>query len=80
MLATVVKFVGLGLRYSRKIVRVTWDKVCELKEKGDLWVINIRRFNYIFLEKWIWRLMPKKSGLWKDILDSKYGGWRNLRS
>jgi len=31
------------------------------------------------LGKWIWRLGSDKGGLWKEILDSKYGGWRCLR-
>ncbi|XP_068483176.1 uncharacterized protein [Phaseolus vulgaris] len=29
--------------------------------------------------KWIWRLGSEKGGMWKEILDSKYGGWRSLR-
>ena len=31
------------------------------------------------LGKWIWRLATNKSGLWKEILVSKYDGWRSLR-
>ena len=57
-----------------------WDKVCESKDKGDLGVIDIRKFNLFLMGKWIWRLKSEKRSLWKDILDSKYGGWRGLRS
>ena len=31
------------------------------------------------LGKWIWRRGTDRGGLWKEILDSKYGGWRSLR-
>jgi len=63
-----------------KIAWVAWHKVCESKDKGGLRVIDIRKFNLVLLGKWIWRLKPEKRSLWKDILDSKYGGWRGLRS
>ena len=53
---------------------------CESRELGGLGVKDIRLFNYALLEKWIWRLKTDKSVLWKEILDSKYGGWRSLRN
>jgi len=31
------------------------------------------------LGKWIWRLGSKKGGLWKEVIESKYDGWRSLR-
>jgi len=31
------------------------------------------------LGKWIWRLKFENRSFWKNILDSKYGGWRGLR-
>ena len=31
------------------------------------------------LGKWIWRLGSNEGGLRKEVLDSKYGGWRNLK-
>jgi len=31
------------------------------------------------LGKWMWRLGTDKGGLWKEVIDSKYGGWRSLR-
>jgi len=63
-----------------KISWVAWDKICHLKDKGGLGVIDIGKFNLALLGKWIWRLKSEKRSLWKDILDSKYGGWRRLRS
>jgi len=32
-------------------------------------------FNKALLAKWKWRLGTKDQGLWKDILESKYGSW-----
>jgi len=54
--------------------------VCESKEEGGLRMIDLRRFNVTLLGKWIWRLGSEKKGLWKEVLDSKYGGWRDPRS
>jgi len=53
--------------------------VCEPRDFGGLGIIDIRSFNLALLGKWIWRLSTNKGGLWKEILDSKYGGWRSLR-
>jgi len=65
---------------NRKIAWVAWHKVCESKDKGGLGVIDIRKFNLALLGKWIWRLKSEKKSLWKNILDSKYGECRGLRS
>jgi len=44
-----------------------------------LGIIDLKVFNLALLGKWIWRLGLDKGGLWKEILVSKYGGWRSLR-
>ena len=54
-------------------------KVCEPRDYGGLGIIDLRLFNLALLGKWIWRLGTDKGGLWKEILVSKYGGWRSLR-
>jgi len=43
-------------------------------------MLEIRRFNIDLLGKWIWRLGHDKKDFWKEMLESKYGGWRDLRS
>jgi len=63
----------------RKVAWVSWRKVCEPREAGGIGILNLRLFNAALLGKWIWRLETKKDGLWKEILESKYGGWRNLQ-
>jgi len=52
--------------------------VCKPREFGGLGIINPKLFNLTLLGKWIWRLGSDKGGLWKEILVSKYGGWRSL--
>jgi len=63
----------------RKIAWSFCKKVCESKEVGGLGMIEIRQFNIALLGKWIWWLGYEKKGLWKEVLDSKYGGWKDLR-
>jgi len=63
----------------RKIVWAAWKKVCEPREAGGLAIIDLKVFNIALLGKWIWRLGTKKGGLWKDVIELKYGGWRSLR-
>jgi len=53
--------------------------VCEAREDGGLRIIDLRTFNLALLGKWVWRLGSDKGGLWKEIIVSKYGGWRSLR-
>ncbi|XP_068486473.1 uncharacterized mitochondrial protein AtMg00310-like [Phaseolus vulgaris] len=63
----------------RKIAWAAWDKVCKPKEAGGLGIINVRQFNLALMGKWIWRLKTEAGGLWKEVLESKYGGWRGLK-
>ena len=60
----------------RKVAWMAWDKICK---SSCLGIINIRQFNLALLGKWIWRLKTETGGLWRDVLDSKYGGWRGLK-
>ncbi|XP_068472346.1 uncharacterized protein [Phaseolus vulgaris] len=63
-----------------------WSGVLErVQGKLSRWREKLVRLQRNFLwgwgsdGKWIWRLGTDKGGLWKEILVSKYGGWRNLR-
>ena len=53
--------------------------MCEPRDYGGLGIIDLRKFNLAIFSRWIWRLGTNKGVLWKEILDSKYGGWRSLR-
>jgi len=63
----------------RNIAWVAWDKVCKSREAGGLCIINVRSFNLALLGKWTWCLNSDKGGLWREVIDSKYGGWRGLK-
>jgi len=63
---------------AKKIAWVKWEKICKPKEVGGLDIRDIRLFNVALLAKWKWRLGMEDKGLWKQVLESKYGSWRNL--
>ncbi|XP_068475329.1 uncharacterized mitochondrial protein AtMg00310-like [Phaseolus vulgaris] len=62
----------------RKIAWASWNLVCKPREFGGLGIIHPKQFNLALLGKWIWRLGSAEVGLWKEVLFSKYGGWRGL--
>jgi len=53
-------------------------KYLQSKEEGGLGLRDIQKFNVALLAKWKWRLGTENNGLWKQVLESKYGSWRNL--
>jgi len=50
----------------------------QIKGGRGLGIKNIRNFNDTLLAKWKWRLGTEDNGLWKQVLELKYGSWRNL--
>ena len=46
----------------------------------DGWVGRryIHVFNYALVAKWKWRLGSENGGGWRDLIESKYGDWREL--
>jgi len=70
---------------SRKIAWVSWEKLLELVRKnmqtyGRRWldIKDIGRFNSALLAKWELRLGMEERGLWRGVLESRYGQWRNM--
>lgn len=59
---------GGGQRRKYHIVR--WEVICKSKKKGGLRVKDIWK-NLCLLCKWWWRL-DNESGLWQDIVKTKY--------
>jgi len=49
------------------------------RDAGDLDIINVKQFNIPLLGKWIWRLNSNKGGLWREVIEYKYEGWRSLK-
>ena len=52
--------------------------VCSLIDAGGLGVKDIKCFNHALLSKWKWRYEMSENGLWRDILDARYGSWRSI--
>ena len=57
---------------------MNWGTVCLPKEKRDLGIRDLGKFNLALLGKWCWNLFNHHGELWAQVLESKYGGWRNL--
>ena len=70
---------GWGVE-GRKIAWVQWEKLYQNKKEGGLGIQDIKVFNIALLGKWKWRLVTKKIGLQKDILESKYRSQKSLNS
>jgi len=62
----------------KKIAWIGWDKICRPEGEGGLGIRDIGKFNYALIAKWKWRLGVEEGGLWKEVLESRYGSWRNL--
>ena len=62
----------------REIALCSWENIFKPKEEGDIGIRRIDLFNKALLEKWLWRMRSPEVGMWKDVLESKYGSWRML--
>jgi len=52
--------------------------VCRPVVEGGMGIKDIGNFNVALLAKWKWRLGGPKVGLWREVLESRYGTWREL--
>ena len=71
-------FLWGGVSEQNKIAWIRWETVCLPKEDGGLGVKDISSFNLSLLGKWKWKLFQNQGELWVRVIESKYGGWRNL--
>ena len=62
----------------RKIAWVKWTKVCSPVAAGGLGIKDIGCFNDALFTKWKWRFKSAEEGLWREVLEARYGSWRNL--
>ena len=62
----------------RRLAWIKWDAMSKPKELGGLGVKSLSKVNKALLGKWKWRLGTEEKGLWRDIIVSKYGSWRNF--
>ncbi|XP_068461619.1 uncharacterized protein [Phaseolus vulgaris] len=64
----------------KKIAWTSWENICKAKEEGGLGIKRIDLFNKTLLAKWLWRWCSTERGLWKEVLESKYGARGLLNS
>ena len=51
---------------------VSWENICEPKEREGLGVINSKIMNWCLMTKWAWKILTGRGGLWLDIFRRKY--------
>jgi len=60
----------------KQISWVSWEKVCRPLQEGGLRIKDVGNFNVALLSKWKWRLGGPELELWREVLKSRYGFWR----
>jgi hypothetical protein len=63
---------GGGLE-GNKMCWVSWDRICQQKEKGGLGIKNMEYFNSSLLSKWKWRCLEDRTAPWFELLRFRYG-------
>ncbi|KAJ3673051.1 hypothetical protein LUZ60_006425 [Juncus effusus] len=70
------KFLWMGDKeYSGGHCLVSWERICTPKENGGWGVKNIKEMNNTLLLKWLCKLKYNKEGIWKKMIEGKYGKW-----
>ena len=67
-------FLWGGFEDERKFHLVNWKTACLPLQGGGLGIRNMAIFNKALLGKWLWRYSTESSSLWRQVIDSKYGG------
>ena len=70
-------FLWGGLEDEQKLHLVNWHQVCTPLRSG-LGIRNMAIFNKALLGKWLWRYSREPESLWRQVIDSKYGGQGNF--
>ncbi|CAJ2662120.1 unnamed protein product [Trifolium pratense] len=58
-----------------KICWVSWDSICQPKDKGGLGIKILESFNDSLLCKWKWRCLNDLSASWFNLLHFRYGSF-----
>ena len=53
--------------------------MCSSVEERGLGIKNVGKFNAALLAKWLWRFASKEKEVWRDIIESRYDSYRDLR-
>jgi hypothetical protein len=66
-------FLWGGGMEGNKMCWVSWDRICQPKEKGGLGIKNLELFNDSLLCKWKWRCLVDREAPWYHLLQFRYG-------
>jgi hypothetical protein len=67
-------FLWGGLEDEGKFHLVNWKTDYLPLHGGGLGIRNMAIFNKALLGKWLWRYSKESTSLWRQVIDSKYGG------
>uniref|UniRef100_A0A2N9GB44 Integrase catalytic domain-containing protein n=1 Tax=Fagus sylvatica TaxID=28930 RepID=A0A2N9GB44_FAGSY len=67
-----------ALEEEHKFHLVNWHQVCTPLSGGGLGIRDVAIFNKALLGKWLWRYSTEPNSLWRQVIDSKYGGQGNF--
>ena len=74
-------FLWEGGSFEKRPHLVNWKVVCTDKGQGMLGVRRLSFLNRALLRKWVWRFAKDFDGIWKRLMNIKYGkeahGWRS---
>lgn len=59
-------------REARKMVWLSWEKLCNPKDKGGMGFKDLKSFNLALLAKQGWRLQNQPSSLFSRLFKAKY--------
>jgi hypothetical protein len=68
-------FLWGGGAVEKKMCWVSWDRICQPKNKRGLGLKNLELFNSSLLCKWKWRCFVDKEAPWRELLSYRYGGF-----
>uniref|UniRef100_A0A2N9GLC7 Isopropylmalate dehydrogenase-like domain-containing protein n=1 Tax=Fagus sylvatica TaxID=28930 RepID=A0A2N9GLC7_FAGSY len=71
-------YLSKGGRVELKFHLVNWQQVCTPLHNGGLGIRSMATFNKALLGKWLWRYSREPASLWRQVIDSKYGGQGNF--
>jgi hypothetical protein len=66
-------FLWGGGMEGNKMCWVSWDRICQPKEKGGLGIKNMELFDSSLLCKWKWRCLEDRMAPWYGLLRFRYG-------
>ncbi|KAJ4793535.1 RNA-directed DNA polymerase (reverse transcriptase)-related family protein [Rhynchospora pubera] len=73
-------FLWQGRSQKKKLVTVSWNKVCSPKLTGGLGVLDLETFNLALLSKWLWKWNSHEFSNFKTLLTALSGSYPSLPS